>query len=358
MRRIIAIVLLSLAMLVLLAGCTPKEIRTIRIELGTVTHPRPNPDLPRVHRNLDDAVKLYPNNGEVYHYVGRVAAIEKRYADMAAAFDKSDKLTPKLKSQNDMIRQKAWKELFEIGKQQAGEQKLDSALYSFESSAICWPERYESLVNAAVVAAQLGNYKKAYQLSSQAYKVAPDTLIVIETHAKMCVADSQYTEGRTMFEKVLSKNPTDPDVMLALANLCRNMNDTSCAVDYLRRALEINKNDTAAWFDLGILYFHTRNYCQAQDCFLKVVQLSPSDQDAIINFAMSSINCADSIAQTDAAAANAIYQQCKSEMDKLTAANPNNCEGWRYLAISCAKLKLKDEANVALSKFQACEKGK
>lgn len=358
MRRIIAIALLSLAMLALLAGCTPKELRTVKIEMGTVTHPRPNPDLPRVHRNLDDAVRLYPNNGEVYHFVGRVAAIEKRYADMASAFDKSDKLAPKLKAQNDIIRQQTWKELFDIGKQQAGEQKLDSALYSFESSAICWPERYESLVNAAVVAAQLDNYKKAYQLSSQAYKVAPDTLIVIETHAKMCVADSHYAEARTMFEKVLAKNPTNPDIMLAVANLCRNLNDTTCAIDYLRRALEINRSDTAAWFDLGILYYSSKDFCKAQESFQRVVELSPSDKDAIINYAMAAINCADLKAPTDAAAANVIYQSCKTEMEKFTAANPDNCEGWRYLAISCAKLKLKEEANTALAKFQACEKGK
>lgn len=358
MRRIIAITLMSLTLLALLAGCTPKELRTVKIEMGTVAHPRPNPDLPRVHRNLDDAVRLYPNNGEVFHFVGRVAAIEKRYTDMAAAFDKSDKLAPKLKAQNDMIRQQTWKELFDIGKQQAGEKKLDSALISFENSAICWPERYESLVNAAVVAAQLDNFDKAYQLSSQAYKIAPDTLIVIETHAKMCVADSKYAEAKTMFEKLLAKNPTDPDIMLAMANLCRNLGDTACAIDYLRRTLEINKGDTAAWFDLGILYYSAKNYCGAQESFRRVVQLSPSDKDAVMNYAMAAINCADSTAKTDAAAANMIYQSCKTEMEKFAAANPDNCEGWRYLAIACAKLKLKDEANAALVKFQACEKGK
>jgi tetratricopeptide (TPR) repeat protein len=358
MRRIIAIALLSLALLALLAGCTPKELRTVKIEMGTITHPRPNPDLPRVHRNLDTAVKLYPNNAEVYQYVGRVAAIEKKYPEMAAAFDKTDQLNPKLKPQNDLIRQQTWKELFDIGKRQAGEQKLDSALFSFENSAICWPERYESLINASVVAAQLGNFDKAYQLSSKAFAVAPDTLIVIETHAKMCVADSQYAEAKTMFEKVLAKDPTNPDILLAMANLSRGLNDTTSAIEYLRRALEKNDNDTAAWFDLGILYYQTKQYCRAQESFQHVIRLMPSDKDALINYATTLINCADTTAQTDAAGANAMYQSCRTEMEKFTAANPDNCEGWRYLAISCAKLKLKEEANAALAKFEACKKGK
>jgi tetratricopeptide (TPR) repeat protein len=358
MKRIVAIALLSLALLALLAGCTPKELRTVKIEMGTISKPRPNPDLPRVQKNLDVAVKLYPNNAEVYQYVGRLASLEKRYSDMAAAFDKADQLNPKLKPQNDQIRQLAWKDLFDLGKRQAGEQKLDSALVSFKNSAVCWPERYESLINASVVAAQLGNFNEAYQLSSQAYAAAPDTLIVIETHAKMCVADSQYAEAKTMFEKVLAKNPTNPDILLAVANLSRSLNDTTSAINYLRRALEINKTDTAAWFDLGILYFHVKQYCNAQESFQRVVQLAPSDKDAQINYTLAMMSCADTTAKADPATANAMYATCRAELEKFTAANPDNCDGWRYLATAYIRLKLEKEANIAFKKFTECDKAK
>jgi len=354
MRRIIAIVLLSLAVLTLLAGCTPKELRTIKIEMGPITHPKANPDMPRIHRNLDDALRLYPNNAEVYQFEGRVAAIEKRYADMARAFDKSEQLNPKLKAQNDMIRQQSWQELFNIGKRQAGEQKLDSAFASFENSAICWPERYESLINASVVSAQLNNLDKAYQLSKKAYEIAPDTMIVIETHAKMCVADSQYAEAKAMFEKLLVKDPTNPDILLEMANLSRNLNDTTAAIDYLRKALDQNNSDTAAWFDIGILYFHTKQYCKAQESFQKVVQLTPSDKDAQMNYALALLSCADSTAKADPSAAANMYQNCKSELEKFTAANPENCDGWRYLATACVRLKLEKESNAAFKKYQEC----
>jgi superkiller protein 3 len=358
MKRFIAIGLMSLAVLAVIAGCIPSELRTVKIEMGTVSRPRPNPDLDRVKRNLDIAVKTYPNNAEVFHYVGRVAEKEKRYADMAAAFDKSDSLNPKMKALNDPIRQLAWKELSELGKKQADMQQPDSALESFTNSATCWPERYDSWENASLMAARLGRFHDAYKLSSKAYAIAPDTLSVIEFHGKMCVVDSQYAEARIMFEKVLAKNPTNPDIMLQMADLCRSLNDTVCAINYFRQALEISKSDTAAWFDLGILYFQTKKFCDASESFQRVIQLAPSDKDAQLNLGLSLLNCAETTTKDDVSKGQTMYQSAKTHLEGFTAAYPDDCEGWKYLSNAYIKLKLEKEANVAFKKFLDCDKAK
>jgi tetratricopeptide (TPR) repeat protein len=359
MRRIVTIGLLSILTVLLISGCIPKELRTVKIEMGTLERPKQSPDLDRVKRNLDAAVKNYPNNAEVYHYVGRVAALEGRYTDMAAALAKSDLLDPKMKPQNDKIRQGKWKELFDQGKNKATSKELEPALESFTNSGICWPERYESWINAAVVAIQLNRPKDAYTFSSKAYAIAPDTIIVAENHAKMCVADSQFTEAKTVYQKVLAKNPTSVDILLELGGLCRTMDDTANAISYYNRALDIDKNNTAVWFDLGILYFQVKDFCRGSECFKHVIDATPEDKDANYNYILALMSCA--VADTSAsyaAKSKGLFETAKTELEKFTAAYPNNCAAWKLLSTAYIRVGMEKEAGQAYKKSEECEKSK
>jgi len=359
MKRLTALGLILVLAAAFLAGCTPKELRTVKIEMGPINKPRANADMERVKRNLEDAVKLYPNNAEVYQYLGRVHALEGKYPEMAAALAKSDSLDPKLKIDNDTIRQNKWKELFEKGKQQATNKELEAALESFKNSAICWPERYESWINAAVVAHQLNQSKEAFTLSKKAFDLAPDTMVVAENYATMCMADSQYDAAKTVYLRLIEKDPTNAEIMFQLGNICRINKDIECAVRYYSKALEIDKGNAAGWFDLGMLYYQMDDYCRASEHFKKVVALLPEDKDAKFNYFLSLLKCA----QGDTAAANAartktMFEEAKIGLEKFTAEYPDNCEAWNLLSNSCLWLKMKKEAETAFKKYQDCGKAK
>ncbi len=327
----------------ILGGCVPKEIRTSRIELGTVKKPRNNPDLNRVKRNLEEAMKLYPDNAEVYHLWGRVYAMEGKYKDMDIAFTKSEELDPKFEKDNEFIRQINWEKLFNQGKALAQNDELDSALVSFENSAICWPERYESLINASVLAHQLGRNEEAYELSKKAYDIDSNTVLVMEQYASMCMVNNKYNEAEPVYKRILEKDPTNAEVMFQLGNIYRIENDTTKAIEYYTQALDIDKNNSDGWFNLGLIYFHKKDFCMAAECFGRVCSLIPEDTDARVDYLLSLVQCGK-------------LDTARSELEKFTMEHPDNCDGWDLLSQTYLKLKMKKEANEAYKKFESCKK--
>lgn len=341
-KRAFTLGILMVFIAVMLSGCIPKEIRTSRIELGTVKKPRDNPDLDRVKENLREAVKLYPDNSEVYHLWARVYAMEGQYSDMDIAFTRSEEIDPKFKEDNDFIRQINWERLFNKGKNLAQNDALESALESFKNSSICWSERYESLVNAAVIAHQLGRNEEAYKLSKEAYDNASDTVIVMEQYASMCMVNDKYDEAETVYQRILEKDPTNAEVIFQLGNIRRIENDTAKAIEYYSQALEIDKDNTDGWFNLGLIYFQKKDFCMAAECFGRVTTLIPEDTDARVNYLLSLVQCG----KLDIA---------RTELEKFTMEHPDNCDGWDLLSQTYLRLKMEKEANEAYKKFQECK---
>lgn len=341
-KKAVRLGVLMVVVAAMLSGCVPKEIRTAKIEMGTVKKPRANPDLDRVKKNLEQALKLYPDNGEVYHLWGRIYAMEGKYADMDIALARSEELDPKFKEDNDLIRQVNWEELFNRGKNFSQSDNLEAALESFKNSAICWSERYESLVNGAVVAHQLGRNEEAYDLSRKAYEIAPDTMIVLENYATMSMANNKYNEAETVYQRILEKDPTNAEVLFQLGNIYRVRDDTTVAVDYYSRALEIDKDNTDGWFNLGLLYFHQKDFCMAAECFGRVTTLIPEDIDARVNYLLSLVQCGK-------------LEIARTELEKFTMEYPDNCDGWDLLSQTYLRLKMKKEASEAFKKFEDCK---
>jgi tetratricopeptide (TPR) repeat protein len=345
----------------LISGCIPKELRTVKIEMGPVSTPRQNPDIDRVKRNLEAAQKLYPNNAEIYQYWGRVYAMEDKYSEMAQALAKSDSLDSKgtLKKDNDIIRQNKWKDLFDKGRNFATNKEYDKAFEAFKNSGICWPDRFESWINAAVMAQQLNDTTMAFDMSIRAFKIAPDSMVVLENHASICVFAKKYAEAEVAYQKILAKDPTNAEVMFALGAIYIEMNDTVKTVEYYNRGLEKDKANADGWWNVGLLYSRMKNYCKAADCFNQVMTIAPEDKDAKFNYVKALLLCAQQdTVKANASANKAKYETAKAELEQFTVINPEKCEGWSLMFQTYLNLGMKKEAEVAFKKFEDCEKSK
>ncbi len=344
-RLINALLAVGLIAGLVFIGCAPKELRTVKIEMGTMKKPRANPDIERVRHNLQEAVAKYPNNGEVYQYLARLYLIEGKYQELADALDKSDSLAPKLKADNDYLRQITWKDLFEKGKAQANNQELEAALVSFKNSGIVWPARYESYINAAVMAHQLGNKEEAYNLSYHAYELAPDSMVVLENFATMCIDFQKYPQAESAYYRIIKRDPTNADVYFQLGKLAMVANDTARALQDYEKALGLDSSNPDGWFNIGLMYFQRKDYCKAADAFGHVVELIPQDNEAKINYALSLIQCGR-------------LDDARVMLEKFTEANPTNCEGWDLLSQTYLRLKMQKEAQAAFAKYENCKAGK
>lgn len=341
MSKVFRFGVLAIMAAILLAGCVPKEIRTAKIELGTVKKPRQNPDIERVKANLEQALKAYPDNADVYHLWGRVYAMEGEYEKMAQSFARSEELDAKFKSDNDFIRQAKWEELFNKAKTAAQNDELETALEDFKNSAICWPERYESLINGAVVAHQLGRNDEAYALSKKAYDIAPDTIIVMENYSTMSMAVNKFDEALGVYQKLLEMDPTNAMILINIGNIYQQKSDISKAIEYFNKAVQIDESNADAWFNLGLFYFHEKDFCKAAESFNQSSTLNPEDVEAKLKYGVALYECGD-------------YETAKTVLEDFTIAYPENCDGWVLLANSYLKLKMKKEALEADKRYREC----
>ncbi len=342
MKKAIALGIVIAMVAVMLTGCIPKEIRTVKIELGTFNKPKPNPDIDRVKENLDKAVKMYPDNPEVYHLWGRVYSMEDNYVEMDKAFNKSEELSPKFKAVNDTIRMIEWKDLVDKATEAAQRDDFETALASFKNSIICWKLRFEPYMYGSDAAYQIGRKEEAYEMAKKAYELAPDTLRVAQLYADMCMVNDKYDEADAVYQKLVEKDPTNAQMLFHLADIYRAKDDTSKAIGFYRRALEIDGDNSDGWFNLGLLYFQAKDFCNAAECFGRVTSLIPEDIDAKINYLLSLVQCGE-------------LETARTELEKFTMENPDNCDGWDLLSQTYLRLKMKKEASEAYKKFEECQ---
>jgi len=326
----------------LLAGCIPKEIRTIKIELGTRSKPRSNPDIARVKENLTRAAGQYPDNPEVFYLWGRVYAMENNYVEMDKAFKKSEGLGSQFKADIDTIRMTAWDELVKQAVADYGKEDYAAALNKMEQAIICWPFRYDPYMFGADAAYRLGDNEKAYELSKKAYEMEPDSLQVIEVFANMASLNGKYEEAEAALLKLREKDPTSAQVPFQLSKIYTMRDDTSRAIQAIEEAVAIDKDFADGWFDLGLLYFQTRDFCKAADGFEHSAALRTPDADQQLLFLIALYECGD-------------LDKARVGLEKFTMDHPENCEGWQCLANTYVRLKMKKEATDATKKFEDCQ---
>lgn len=341
-KKITITAILSVLVAALLAGCMPKEIRTVKIELGTRKKPRANPDIPRVKQNLTKAAELYPDNPEVYYLWGWVYEMEGNYAEMDKAFKKSDELSQKFKAENDTIRMAAWDELVKEAVSDYQKEDYQTSLDKMEQAIICWPYRYDPYMFGADAAYRLGQNEKAYELAQKAYELAPDSIQVIEVYANMATINGKYDDAEAALTKLQAKDPTNAQVPFQLSKIYAMKDDTAKAVKAIEQAVTIDKDFADGWFDLALLYFQMRDFCKAADGFDHYATLKTPDADQELLHMIAIYQCGD-------------LEKAKTGLEKFTMENPDNCEGWQYLANTYLNLKMKKEAVDATKKFEDCQ---
>ncbi|MCD6161670.1 MAG: tetratricopeptide repeat protein [candidate division Zixibacteria bacterium] len=347
MKRIIALGILLIISAVFIAGCMPKEIRTVKIELGTRQKPKADPNLDRVKMNLTKAEKNYPNNAEVYYLWGWVHSMEGNYVEMDKAFKKSVEISDAFKIDADTIRMEKWDELIKQADLARQEKDFEKALEAFESCIVCWPYRYEPYMFGGDCAFRIGQLEKAYDMSKKAYEIVPDSLNAAKLYANMCMVNQLFDEAEVVLQKLIDKNPTDANVLYRIGDIYLERGDTTKALEMYNKALEFDSDNPDAWLNVALLNLSLKNFCKAAEKFERYVSLEPSDVDNNFLYLLSTYQCA----KTDEE-----LTKLKGNLEKFTMDNPDHCEGWQFLANTYLKLKMKKEAIAANEAFENCQK--
>ena len=94
-------------------------------------------------------------------------------------------------------------------------------------------------------------------------------------------------EAQRICEAAVASVPDDPVLYGLLAMVKSHAGDLPGAVASLRHELELLPNDSAHWFQLGIILTQEHQFEEAADAFQRALQLDPEDVKSVNNLAQS-----------------------------------------------------------------------
>ena len=97
----------------------------------------------------------------------------------------------------------------------------------------------------------------------------------------------QYNEAVDFFTKAVVYKPADKNTMLKIANIYKLLGNNTKAISFYDKIISLDKNNTEAYFNKGLVYANQKDYDNCITCFEKVVALSPDYPYAYYSLGMA-----------------------------------------------------------------------
>jgi len=347
MKKYAILLLAVFAVLLIASGCTPKEIRTAKIELGTVSKPKQNPDIPRVKENLKLAEQKYPDNGEIHFLWGRVYKKENNFTEMVPALEKAAQMTPSLKADGDTLRMEVWDGLVNEADQHRRNGDYEKALGKFQTATFVWEYQYEAWLFGSESAYNVQDFEEAQRMAKEAYLLVPDSLTVAKWYTDMCIVTEKFEEAESVIAKLIERDPTNPSNYINAGDVYSARQEYDKAMEYYMKAVELDETNSAVWYVIGNGYFMKKEFCKSKEAFERYLALDEGDKDSKFIYMLAYYQCGQD---------NADFDVLKDKLVAFTMEYPEHCEAWQLLANTYALKKMRQESLDANSKYEECTK--
>jgi len=318
-----------------LSGCANKYVTSGKIAMN-------GKNFEKAIADFNKALENNPNNGEAHYYLAQCYKETEQYDKMLPHIAAAETLYTKKAGRMEDLRLEIWNKLFEEGKAKATEEKWEEARDDFELAIKVLPSRYEAYSNSGFVWQHIGDNDSAYFYYAKAYEIAPNELLVMENFASLCYNIKNYDKAEELYLTILKKDPNHAGAMGRLGDIYGHKGDFEKAVGYYNRALEVENDNCALWFNLGVLYFQEiHDNDSAINAFSRTVDLCPDDINAFINLAVAYISA----------------QRFDEAIEKLSAfveERPNDCTGWDLYSQALLRKGMRKEAQEAYKKYEEC----
>lgn len=235
-------------------------------------------------RALAESLKskeIDPRNPEVYNNMGLIYAATNRRDDAVAAYNKALELDPNF-----------LQAYINLGKLYKEEGALDTAVSYFEKALLVNPKSTNALFNLFLTYDLKGDKKKADEISSTVLSIDPAFSDNMADLGFYYLDKKRYKEAIGAFEKVLvGASVKDPSLIYNNLAICyQKIGKPYKAIELLRKAIELKKDNKSAFFNLGLIYQEMKNDEEALKAFEASERLSPDNADVHIKMGLSLIN--------------------------------------------------------------------
>jgi len=327
-----------LVAVIALAGCANKYKTSGKIAMGSKNWDKAISDFQK-------ALEQTPNDGEVHYLLAAIMKEQGKFAEMVPHLQAADTLYTKGEGKISDLRESAWKELFESGNNNIKNKENEKAKEDFELATKMLPDNQAAYTNAGYSWQLMGNNDSAYFYYSEAYRLEPENIKVLENLASFTFSIGKYDEAKVLYEKILEKEPQNADAIIGLGSIAEINGDFETAKTLYLSALdqETEKENCGLWFNLGVLYFQKLNMNEeALAAFGKSMEYCPEDVNSYINYFVVLFSLER-------------FDEAVEKLENFTRDFPEECAGWDLYSRALLQKGMRSQALDAAKKFEDCQ---
>lgn len=147
------------------------------------------------------------------------------------------------------------------------------------------PQDIELLREASGFFMSNGLYEMALIYLGKLNEIDPGDVETLKTLGALEGKFGDLCSAKDYLEEALNLCPEDSDIHYNLGLTLLNLGETEKAIEYLRKTVSLKPGDEIAWNDLGVLYFSSDMYSEAEKCFYRAIESNEAYRQAYYNLA-------------------------------------------------------------------------
>jgi tetratricopeptide (TPR) repeat protein len=239
-----------------------------------------NPNADLAIAQFDIVLKADPSNADALHSKAEALAVKNDIAGAAAVLTQLIKLNPTAVEPED-----------DLAEMYLSKNLGDQARQEFATAEKDHPKATEPYVLQAEFDQQQKRYTQSAAEFEQALAIAPDDPRILFEYGRLQLANLKNPQkALDQFNKILAKDPSNPDALFFAGEAYGTMNKWPEARDDFQKAFEITHSATAL-YNLAVVFYTLKDYRSARDAFAAIAtHQDPKHQDAQIWFFLGDAN--------------------------------------------------------------------
>ena len=285
---------------------------TTRLNVGTLFQQRK--EYQKAIQSYDSVLTLYPNNtqallykAQVFKEMGdnktalnlykRILAIDPNNAGAKAEISGAMKEALSPSEYIAYLNQNGTdEEIYEYAYKLHQDNKIEDAISGYKAVIAKNSSNVDAYVNLAICYASKEDYNNAISTLNSAKAKFPANNLVLKTlqsvqsdsvSTKLATASSSFEnkEYKKAIQQYLAINPATEESMLGVAAAYQALEDYNNAIEYYKKAEQINPKNAEIPYYIGYLYSEQQNWSLAETYLKKAVGLNPnSDAKELLSY--------------------------------------------------------------------------